>query len=65
MFNHNGSASCYLVHINKYFLMDKNVNKGFSTEFDLVGLCENTHKTSPESSLGKATFSGKIQNGRH
>ena len=46
---------------NKYFLMDKNVNKGFSTEFDSVGPCKNTHKTPPESSLGKASFSGKIK----
>ena len=50
---------------NKYFLMDKNVNKGFSTEFDSVGPCKNTHKTPLKSSLGKASFSGKIQNGRH
>ena len=50
---------------NKYFLMDKNVNKGFSTEFNSVGPCKNTPKTPPESSLGKASFSGKIQNGRH
>ena len=41
---------------NKYFLMDKNVNKGFSTEFDSVGPSENTHKTPPESSLGKSRF---------
>ena len=50
---------------NKYFLMDKNVDKIFSTEFDSVGPCKNTHKTPSESSLGKASFSGKIRNGRH
>ena len=50
---------------DKYFLLDKNVNKGFSTEFDSVRPCKNTHKTPPESSLGKASFSGKFQNDRH
>ena len=38
---------------------------GFPTEFDSVGPCKNTHTTPPESSLGKASFSGKVQNGRH
>ena len=39
------------------YLMDKNVNS--------VELVKTTHKTSPESSLRKASFSGKFQNGRH
>ena len=51
--------------------MDKNVNKGISTEFDsefefeFVGLCKTPYTTPPESTFGKASFSGKIQNGRH
>ena len=44
--------------------MDKNVNKVISTEFDSVGPYKNTHKTPPESLLGKASFSREIQNGR-
>ena len=41
--------------------MDKNVNKGISTEFDSVGLCKTPYKTPPESTLGKASFPGKIK----
>ena len=47
----------------KYFLMY--FNKGFLTEFGSVELCENIYKTPHESSLGKASLLGKIQNGRH
>ena len=47
--------------------MDKIVNKGrpISTEFDSVGLCKTPYKTPPEYTSGQASFSGKIQNGRH
>ena len=45
--------------------MDKNVNKGISTEFDSMGPYKTPYKTPPESTLGKASFSGKIQNGRN
>ena len=41
---------------NKYFLMDKNVNKGFSTEFDSVGPCKNTHKTPTRILSGESLF---------
>ena len=51
-------------NIDLTYQMDKNVNKGISTEFDSVGICETPYKTPPESTLGKASFSGKIQNGR-
>ena len=39
--------------------MDKNVNKGVSTEFDSVRLCNTPYKTPPESTLGKPRFQVK------
>ena len=44
--------------------MDKNVNKGISTEFDSVGLCKTPYKTPPESTRGKPRFRVKSKMGK-